>query len=223
MASPIEAPVAPGTLAELLHRIGDVSPERIRVPPAPGTATEDDVVAAVDGPEKRLCELVDGVLVEKVMGTREAVLGGLIGHFLWAYLEENDLGVVVGADGPLRLRLGLVRIPDVCFVSWDRLPAGELPDEAIAPVVPDLAVEVLREGNTKAEMERKLREYFEAGVRLVWFVQLKTQTATVYTSPTKVRRVGKDQALDGGDVLPGFRLPLKDLFARARRRRRKSR
>jgi Uma2 family endonuclease len=223
MASSIEAPAMPGTLADLLHRIGDVSPERIRALPPPGTATEKDVIAALDGPEKRLCELVDGVLVEKVMGTKEGVLASLIGHFLWDFLEENDLGLVAGADGPVRLQLGLVRIPDVCFVSWERLPEGELPDAAIAPVVPDLAVEVLSTGNTKAEMDRKLRDYFEAGVRLVWFIQPKTQTAAVYTSPTKVRRVGKDQALDGGAVLPGFRLPLKDLFARARRRRRKPR
>jgi Uma2 family endonuclease len=207
----------------MLHRLGDVSPERIRVRPAPGTATEDDVVVALDGPEKHLCELVDGVLVEKTMSTKEGLLAGLVVHFLWAFLEENDLGLVVGADGALRLRLGLVRIPDVSFISWERLPGGELPDKAIAPVVPDLAVEVLSEGNTKGEMERKLRDYFEAGVRLVWFIQPKNQTASVYTSPTKSRRIGKDQVLDGGEVLPGFRLSLKELFARARRRQRKSR
>jgi Uma2 family endonuclease len=223
MRSRAAAAALPETLAELLHQIGDVPPERIRVRPAPGTATEDDVVAALDGPQKRLCELVDGVLVEKTMGTKEGVLAGLIVYYLWDFLEEHDFGVVVGADGPLRLRLGLVRIPDACFVSWDRLPGGELPDTAIAPVVPELAVEVLSEGNTPREMERKLREYFEAGVRLAWLIQPKTQTATAYTAPTKARRVGKDQALDGGDVLPGFRLSLKELFARARRRRHKSR
>jgi Uma2 family endonuclease len=223
MASSIDATGISGTLAELLHRLGDVSPERIRVPPAPGKATEDDVVAALDGPEKRLCELVDGVLVEKAMGTKEGVLGGLIVYYFWAFLDENDLGIAVPADGPVRLQLGLVRIPDVSFISWERLPAGQLPDAAIAPVVPDLAVEVLSQGNTKGEMERKLRDYFEAGVRLVWFIQPKNQTATVYTSPSKSRRIGKDQALDGGEVLPGFRLSLKELFARAQRRQRKSR
>ncbi len=139
----------PATMADLLHQLGDLAPDRVWMNPLPGTATEEDVIAALEGPEKRLCELVDGILVEKVMGTREGLLAGLIGHYFWDYLEENDLGVTVGADGPFRLRLGLVRIPDVCFVSWERLPDGELPDAAIAPVVPDLVVEVLSEENTK--------------------------------------------------------------------------
>jgi Uma2 family endonuclease len=223
MAMPTELQAANGTLADLLRQIGNVPPERIRALPAPGTATEKDVITALDGPEKRLYELVDGVLVEKTMGTKEGVLAGLIVYFLWDFLEENDLGLVAGADGPVRLQLGLVRIPDVSFVSWERLPGGELPDAAIAPIVPDLAIEVLSAGNTKGEMERKLRDYFEAGVRLVWLIQPKTQTATVYTAPTKVRRIGKEGVLDGGGILPGFRLSLRELFARARRRQRKPR
>ncbi|HYT94106.1 MAG TPA: Uma2 family endonuclease [Gemmataceae bacterium] len=220
--TPTTAPTL-DTLADLLHHLGDIPLERIRLRPAPGTATEQDVIAALDGPDKRLYELIDGVLVEKVMSTREALLAGVLVHYLWDFVEEDDLGLVLPADGALRLQLGLVRIPDACFISWDRLPEGQLPDEAIAGVVPDLAVEVLSEGNTKAEMDRKLRDYFETGVRLVWFIQPKTQTATAYTSPTKSRRVGKEQALDGGDVLPGFRLYLKELFARAKRRQRKGR
>jgi Uma2 family endonuclease len=211
------------TFADLLHQLGDVPLERIRLRPAPGTATEKDVIAALDGPDKHICELVDGVLVEKAVGTKEGLLAGLIAHFLWDFLEEDDLGVVVPGDGPLRLRIGLVRVPDVSFISWDRLPGGALPDDPIAAVVPDLAVEVLSKSNTKAEMDRKLRDFFGAGVRLAWFVQPKTETALAYTSPAKVRRIGKEGSLDGGAVLPGFTLSLRELFARARRRQRKSR
>jgi Uma2 family endonuclease len=69
-------------------------------------------------------------------------------------------------------------------------------------------------------MERKLRDYFASGVRLVWLVYPKTQTAEAYISPEQFRRVGKNQALDAGDVLPGFRLPLKALFASLKRRKR---
>lgn len=83
----------------------------------------------------------------------------------------------------------------------------------------DLAVEVISEANTKKEMERKLREYFTAGVRLVWLIYPKTRTVEVYTSATECRRVRHDQTLDGGDVLPGFELPLRKLFARANGRR----
>ncbi len=211
------------TFADVLRRIGDVPPERIRLRPAPGTATEQDVTAALEGPEKRICELVDGVLVEKAVGSKEGLLAGIVIQLLWNHIQEDDLGVVVPGDGPLRLKIGLVRVPDVSFISWDRIPGGVFPDDPIAALVPDLAVEVLSESNTKSEMERKLRDYFEAGVRLVWFIQPKTQTAAVYTSPTKLRRVGKDGSLTGNDVLPGFTMSLKELFARAQRRQRKSR
>lgn len=211
------------TLADLVDQLGGIPLNRIRLRPAPGTATEDDLIALLEAPRKRICELVDGVLVEKAVGTKEGLLAGLIIHFLWDYLEEDDLGVVIGADGPLRLWLGLVRIPDVSFVSWDRIPGGRFPDTPIASLIPNLAVEVLSEGNTKKEMDRKVREFFRAGVQLVWLIEPKTQSAKVYTSPTKVRRVTKEQTLDGGHVLPGFILSLQDLFARAQRRKRKSR
>jgi Uma2 family endonuclease len=72
-------------------------------------------------------------------------------------------------------------------------------------------------------MDRKLKDYFDAGVRLVWLVQPKTQTALAYTSPTRWRRIPRDGSLEGGKVLPGFVLPLKELFAREKRPRRKSR
>jgi Uma2 family endonuclease len=219
MATVLKETVPPETLADLLEHLGGVPLERILLRPPPGMATEQDVIAAGGATPKRLCELVDNVLVEKAMGTKEALLAILIGHFLLDYLEEHPLGLVLGADGALRLRLGLVRIPDVSFISWDRLPGGELPDEPIAPVVPDLAVEVLSKGNTKREMKRKLQEYFEAEVRLVWIIDPKTQTAEAYTTTSRKQQVRKNQVLHGGEVLPGFTLPLQQLFARARRPR----
>jgi Uma2 family endonuclease len=213
----------PATMAELLRQIGDVPLYRLPLRPPMGTATERDVIDALERADKRLYELVDGYLVEKAMGTKEGLIAHLIGFFIQLYLEDHDLGIVLGADGPVQLRLRLVRIPDVSFIPWERLPGGELPDEAIASVVPALAVEVLSEGNTKSEMDRKLKDYFEAGVMVVWLVDPKKQTVAVHTSPAKGRTVERDGALDGGKVLPGFSLSLKDLFARARRRRRKSR
>ncbi len=207
-------------VAELVESLGDIPLDRILVRPPLGTATEEDVVAALEGANKRLCELVDGVLVEKVMGTREARYALFIGRRVDAFAQEHDLGLTLGADGAVRLMPGLVRIPDVSFISWDRLPGDELPDEPVADLAPDLAVEVLSKRNTPKEMARKLREYFEAGVRLVWLIYPRTQTAEAYTSPADVRRVGKKQALSGGDVLSGFTLALSAVFASARRPRR---
>jgi len=208
------------TFAEVLERIGDVPLNRVRLWPMPGTATEKDVIAAMEAPRKRLCELVDGVLVEKAEGTREALLAGVLVRLLWEFVEPDDMGVVLPGDASLRLFPGLVRFPDVSYISWKTIGADEFPDAPIASLSPDLAVEVISQGNTKKEMERKLRDYFVNGVRLVWLVYPKTQTAEVYTSPDAMRRVGKNHALDGGDVLPGFQLSLKDLFARPKRRKR---
>ncbi|MBV8076897.1 MAG: Uma2 family endonuclease, partial [Planctomycetaceae bacterium] len=108
---------------------------------------------------------------------------------------------------------GLVRIPDVAFASWDRFAEGRIPLDPIPDLVPDLVVEVVSEGNTVAETDRKRREYFRAGVRLVWMIEPKDRTAAVFTSPEQSARLDEAQTLDGGAVLPGFALPLRDLFA----------
>jgi Uma2 family endonuclease len=160
--------------------------------------------------------------VEKPLGTKEGFFAGIIVHWMWAYMEKHDRGVVIPADGPLRLWLGLVRIPDVSFVSWDRIPGEEFPDEPIARLIPNLAIEVLSRGNTKGEMERKLREYFRAGVELVWLINPRTRAAQVFTSPTSMHRIEKGGILDGDFVLPSFKLSLKKLFAQASRRRKRN-
>ena len=85
---------------------------------------------------------------------------------------------------------------------------------AIYAAVPDLAVEILSEANTEAEMDRKLHEYFQAGVRLVWRIEPKTRTARAYTAVDAWREIGPHGFLSGDEVLPGFELPLVQLFAR---------
>jgi Uma2 family endonuclease len=209
------APPEIKTLADLRERLGGVALERIWFHPAPGTATEKDVIEAEER-ENRLCELVDGTLVEKAMGFEEARLAGRLVYLVNAYLEQNDLGICVGADGMMRIAPGLVRIPDMSFITWDRLPGRASPREPIPDLAPDLAVEVLSEGNTKPEMARKVREYFDAGVKLVWLIDPRKRTARVFSTVEKSVLVRADQELDGGDVLPGFVLTLSDLLDRGR-------
>jgi Uma2 family endonuclease len=108
---------------------------------------------------------------------------------------------------------GLVRIPDVSFISYDRVPERKALDAAVPDLGPDLAVEVLSEGNTEEEMERKRKDYFFSGARLVWLVDPEKRTVAVYTSPDKGTTLAEGQTLDGGSLLPGFSLPLKQLFA----------
>ncbi|MEX0717076.1 MAG: Uma2 family endonuclease [Planctomycetaceae bacterium] len=208
------------TVADLQERLGGIPTSRILLNPPPGAATVDDVIAAER--EDRICELIDGVLVEKTMGWFESRIAVALITILEEFLDEHDLGLVLGADGTLRILPKQVRVPDVCFISWERFPNRRLPKQTPIPnLVPDLAVEVLSDGNTPKEMDRKLRDYFKAGVRLVWYIDPPTRTAEAYTSLDDVKRISARGTLDGGDVLPGFRLSLKKLFSRAERSRRR--
>ena len=123
--------------------------------PTPGTAVEQDVLNAIDH-EDRICELIDGVLVEKTMGYIESALAMAIGEYLRRFVRKDKLGMVLGPDGTLQILPHQVREPDVSFISWDRFPGGRLPEKPIPAVAPDLAVEVLSASNTKGEMRRKL-------------------------------------------------------------------
>jgi Uma2 family endonuclease len=208
------APPSIVTMADLLDSLGNIPPERVRMQPPAGTATEDDVLA-IHAREKRLFELVDGVLVEKPMGYEESRLAMELGYILVGFLRQHDLGTVAGPDGMMRLFVGLVRIPDVSFVRWEHLPEKAVPIPLMAP---DLAIEVLSESNTPAEMERKLKEYFAAGTQLVWYFDPRARTVTVYTAPDQWTVLQESDTIDGGDVLPGLRIPLRELFERASRR-----
>jgi len=202
------------TLEDVVKRLGGIELRRIRSKPPPGTATERDMIAANDS-KKGLCELVDGVLVEKAMGYYESRLAAVLCHMLENFLDKNDLGIVLVGDGPIRLRVGLTRLPDVSFISWEHFPGRVLPSGAVLDKGPDLAVEMLSPGNTKAEMQRKVKDYFAAGARLVWLADPKKRQVVVYTSPEKSDNFNETQALNGGDVLPGFSLSINDWFARA--------
>jgi Uma2 family endonuclease len=198
------------TMADLLHRLG-VGPERVRAAPPPGSATEDDLIA-VTHTDGRRYELVGGVLVEKAMGYRESILAMFLGRVLLEFVQARNLGLVTGEQGMIRLQSGLVRGPDVAFTPWSKLPGGVVPAEAIPDIVPDLAVEVLSIGNTELEMARKRHEYFGAGVRVVWLIDPRGRTVRVYSAPEEFTTLTADATLEGGVVLPGFSLPLQDLF-----------
>ncbi len=205
------------TLADLMERLGDVALHRIRLHPFPGTATVADVIRLCDGEPKCLCELVDGVLVEKVMGHQESRLAALLVFALQNFLNEHDLGILAGADGPHQILADQVRFPDVAFIAYDRIPESAGRATPVPDWIPNLAVEVLSAGYTKAEMTRKLRDYFEAGVELVWYVDPSDRTVRVYHSPEAVVTLTEADNLDGEQLLPGFRLSIRDWFERATR------
>jgi Uma2 family endonuclease len=203
---------SPWTAVDLSDRFGPMPLDRILFDPRPGSATEKDVLDIYQR-EKRLCELVDGVLVEKTAGLRESALACTLIQYLRTFVSGKKVGIVTGADGMMRLAPGLVRIPDVSFLFWEHFPNRQLPLEPIPGVFPDLAVEVLSSSNTAQEMARKRRDYFTAGTRLVWEVDPGRRTVMVYTAPEEFTVLHEQDTLDGGTVLPGFTLPLRQLFA----------
>jgi Uma2 family endonuclease len=200
------------SIGELLARLGGISPDRLRFAPAPGTATVRDVTRVRDR-DRRIYELVDGTLVEKVMGLQESAVAMRLSKYLNRWNDDDgEPGFLAGEAGAIKLMEQLVRAPDLAFTYLDRAPNGRVPDDPVPDLAPDLAVEVMSEGNTRAEMERKLKEYFLSEVRLVWFVDPRARTARVYTSPDDVTELGASDTLDGGDVLPGFAVRVADLF-----------
>jgi Uma2 family endonuclease len=146
------------------------------------------------------------------MGYEESLIAVRIAYLLSAFVIPRKLGLVSGPDGMMRILTGRVRIPDIAFVSFDRLPGRQVPREPIPSLVPDLAVEVLSDSNTRQEMAIKLREYFTAGTRLVWYVDAKARSVDVYNAVDQVQTLADNAILTGADVLPGFQTPVSAIF-----------
>jgi Uma2 family endonuclease len=203
----------PESLEQRLLDLGNIPLSRVLMQPPPGTATIADWIA-VRNNEKRLCELIDGTLVEKPMGWLESMLATVLIQLLRNYVDASKSGVVTGADGFTELFDGTVRGPDVAYIAWDRLPQGRLPTTPVPSLVPNFVIEVLSAGNTYSEMSRKRREYFCAGVELVWMVDHRNRTITVYRSSQHFQIVQEGDSIDGSPVLPGWSFNTADLFAK---------
>jgi Uma2 family endonuclease len=156
------------------------------------------------------------------MGFRETLIGAHILALIWNHAHAHDLGLVLGADGLFWVKDDQLRAPDVTFFPWSSFPDEEIPeDETWWSVPPGLCVEVLSPSNTVREIDRKLQEVFDAGCKLVWIIDPEDRTARVHTSPKRFKLLDKHGVLNGGKVLPGFKLPLADVFAAGKRRKKK--
>lgn len=197
-----------------LRALGDIPPHRVRMNPRPGTATIDDLL----NPENEGCELVDGTLVEKAMGWEESFLASWLLTTINNHVLANNLGAVTCEQGMFELPDGPVRGPDVAFTAWATMPGRVRPREAFPNLAPDLVIEILSPRNTAREMARKRREYFRAGVRLLWEINPRTRTVVEYTADDAGTQLPATGSLDGGAVLPGLSVPLADLFGELDRR-----
>ena len=184
----------------------------LEAPTSTAWATEADALAALDGDDKRLVELIDGRLVEKPMGLRESFFASWLIVCLSAFILPRRLGLVAAPDGLLRIRPGRLRLPDVAFYPWPKPGEANVAKESIGSRPPALAVEILSESNTAREMAEKRADYFAAGVALVWIVDPDARTVAVYRSLKDSTLLSGTDVLEGGTVLPGFALPLPDLF-----------
>jgi Uma2 family endonuclease len=161
-----------------------------------------------------LYEVVDGKRVElPPMGIRQVAIASRLTRFLDEFADSHKRGLVV-TEGLFLLNpeRNLERRPDVAFVSYERWPEDEISEGDGWPAIPDLAVEVISKSNRAEDVREKISEYLRYGVRLVWVIYPKQKLVEVH-SGSQSRVLTINDELDGGDVLPGFRLPVAALFA----------
>jgi Uma2 family endonuclease len=160
-------------------------------------------------------ELVDG---ELVMSPKNDYSHG---HFcskllvaLYLFVQDKRLGDVLDSSTGFWMKNRNCRAPDISFITRARL--SELgfsgSTHRFFPGAPDLAVEILSPNNTRAEMDRRLKDFFESGTRLAWIIDPDAQLAEVCHSPTQRQLIGPGGFLEGEDLLPGFRYPIAELF-----------
>lgn len=129
------------------------------------------------------------------------------------FVEAHNLGVVCLAETGFRIAQNpdTVRAPDIAFVLRERIPESGLP-QGYFPGAPDLAVEVVSPGDTVYEVEEKITDWLEAGTLAVWVVNPKQRSVAIHHDAAPVIVLRENDELDGGEVVPGFRLPVAALF-----------
>jgi Uma2 family endonuclease len=158
---------------------------------------------------ERLLELIDGEISEVVSNSISSIIAAYICGVIVVFVRQSKLGYVSGADGGYQI--GNERyIPDCAFISKTKL--SKPTTESYVSIPPDLAVEVLSPSNTPDEMTIKVDNYLRAGV-VVWVVSPEAQRVVVHRPDAPPKTYNIDETLDGGNVLPGFTLPVRDIFA----------
>ena len=183
-------------------------------PAAPDpSVTADELLLMPRGRVRR--ELVRGVVREVTpAGYGHGKIAMRVGARLDGYVDENDLGVVCAAETGFKLEgdPDTVRAPDVAFIRRERVETvGE--GEGFWPGAPDLAVEVVSPGDSTGEVEEKVLGWLSAGSRMVVVVNPRKRTVAVHRSGGEGVVLTEEDELDGGDVVPGWRVPIRELFA----------
>lgn len=169
--------------------------------------TEEEFLRLPDDGHKY--ELVDGEPKEVPTSIRHDIIAGNL-HYLLKPVAKGRGFLTVGQAG-FRMVSTNIRCPDVSFTRKERFPDG-LPPDGFGDEAPNLCVEVLSPSEEAADIQRKVREYFASGAEQVWHLLPETQTVRIFTSPTDFTDYGPEDEIDGGDLLPGFRCVVGQLF-----------
>ncbi len=178
----------------------------------PATFTPEDLLKMPDGDRY---ELVDGNLVERNVSLWSSYVAGELHGLLSNYCEGLGLGWVLPGgvsyqcfpDDPRR-----VRRPNVSFIKKDRLSLAQAEEEGHVPLVPDLAVEVISPNDLYYEVDVKVNEWLQAGVRLLWVVNPRTHQVRIYRANGSEALVRAEDQFSGEEVVPGFQCRVNDLF-----------
>ena len=173
------------------------------------TYTRDEFEALIAKYPNRRFELIHGAVVEKMPTQLHGVIIHLLSGFLFLYLRANPIGyAMVEARHSLPEDDANDRIPDLSFRTYDK---GKIVDKGAAPYMPDLAIEVQSPSQSDQHMTDKARYYLENGSRMVWLIYPHRHLVEILT-PDDRHLLTKDDTIHGGDVLPGFSVPVQDIF-----------
>ena len=168
----------------------------------------------LDLPDAVRYELVNGHLVERSIGTESSWVGGELHGLIRDFVRARRLGWVLPADASYQCfpdSPDKVRKPDVSFIRFGRLPDERLP-VGHCLIAPDLAVEVVSPNDLVYEVEDKVEEYLNAGVRLVWVIHPNVRTVWTYRLDRSFAGLRESDLLSGEGVIPGFECIVRDLF-----------
>jgi Uma2 family endonuclease len=175
--------------------------------------TADELLAMPDDGFRY--ELIEGELIRmSPAGSTHGQIAVMIAANLFTFVKANGLGAVYAAETGFKLKSDpdTVRAPDVAFVSKSRVDAVA-PTHGFWPGPPDFAVEVLSFNDSRRKTDTKAKHWIASGARLVWLVDPKRRTVTVYRSLTDIHEYSESETVNGYDVVPGFTLEVKEIFS----------
>jgi Uma2 family endonuclease len=174
--------------------------------------TADELLRMPD--DGKRYELIEGELIKMApAGYRHTNIGARILGILFQHTEKNDLGELMNSDGGVFLQRDpdTVRVPDVGFITKERLPPGDGPSGFI-DIVPDLVVEVVSPSDRAGQVQAKIEQWIEHGVKLVWLVYPEERSIMVYRSLSEFLVLHEGDTLTGDPVLPEFSCPVAEIF-----------